>query len=223
MIRSSYFTKYGRHADVPKSSTSACLASGGLRERKKLATRRAIGAAALRLAVERGLANVLVEEIAAEANVSPRTFNNYFSSKCEAICFLGEDRAQRIGEALRIRPAAEPLWDAIAHAMLAHYAGMDGASDRDWLTTLRPVLSSPLIRAEYLQVMATMRNALAQAIADRASIDITRDMFPEILAGAVIAASQVAVGHWRDAVPPAPFLPMLRQALRQLEAAFPAT
>jgi len=42
--------------------------------------------AALRLAVERGLENVTVEDITAEAGVSLRTFGNYFSSKYEAIC-----------------------------------------------------------------------------------------------------------------------------------------
>jgi AcrR family transcriptional regulator len=72
----------------------------GLRERKKLATREAIGGAAFRLAVQRGLENVTVEDIAAAANVSPRTFNNYFSSKPEAISALGIDRAVRIGAAL---------------------------------------------------------------------------------------------------------------------------
>src|SRR5262245_3983248 len=73
----------------------------GLRERKKVATRRALGIAAMRLAVERGLDNVLVEDIADAAGVSARTFNNYFASKNEAICAVGFDRAMRIGAALR--------------------------------------------------------------------------------------------------------------------------
>src|SRR5580698_8250495 len=92
-----------------------------LRERKKAATRQAMGAAALRLALERGLDNVLVSDIAAEANVSSRTFNNYFSSKYEAICSTGIDRSLQIGDELRGRPANEPLWEALTHALLSHY------------------------------------------------------------------------------------------------------
>src|SRR5258708_30609060 len=92
---------------------------GGLRERKKLAVRQALGSAVLRLAVERGLENVTVEDITAEADVSLRTFGNYFSSKYEAICAIGTDRARRIGATLLARPAGEPLWEAMADAMLA--------------------------------------------------------------------------------------------------------
>ena len=39
----------------------------------------------MRLAVERGFENVLVEDIAADVGVSARTFNNYFGSKAEAV------------------------------------------------------------------------------------------------------------------------------------------
>ena len=102
----------------------------GLRERKKLAVRRALSSAAIRLAVERGLENVTIEDITAEADVSVRTFGNYFSSKYEAICALGTDRAWRIGADLLARPADEPLWEAVCATVLAHYEGAGEAPAR---------------------------------------------------------------------------------------------
>ncbi|MDQ1576821.1 MAG: hypothetical protein QOH55_1971 [Microbacteriaceae bacterium] len=60
----------------------------GLRERKRLATRRAIQFASVELASERGFDRVTVDEISHAANVSPRTFFNYFPSKESAI--IGE-------------------------------------------------------------------------------------------------------------------------------------
>jgi len=57
----------------------------GLRERKRRATRRAILIAAISVVRERGLEGATVDEIARIADISPRTFFNYFSSKEEAI------------------------------------------------------------------------------------------------------------------------------------------
>src|SRR5580704_2477385 len=175
----------------------------GLRERKKLATRDAIGGAVFRLAAQRGLENVTVEDIAAAANVSPRTFNNYFTSKLEAISALGIDRAVRIGAALCERPPAEPLWEAITAAVLDHYDTVQSPQG-EWKDGMRRVLRSPAMRGEYLKTNAAMQRALAAAIAEREGLDPDRDMLPVVLAGAVTTATQSAVRRWFDADPPVP-------------------
>ena len=79
----------------------------GLRERKKLDTRRALSDAALQLMFERGIDNVTREAIADLAGVSLRTFSNYFTGKYEAIAYRQTERVGRSIAALRQRPADE--------------------------------------------------------------------------------------------------------------------
>jgi len=189
---------------------------GGLRERKKAATRRALGIAAMRLAVQRGLDNVLVEDIAAEAGVSTRTFNNYFASKYEAICALAMERGRLIGAALRNRPAAEPLMQAITRAVLDPYAGSERTPDKEWIDGVRLVVRSPALQGEYLRTQYAAQQTLAQAIADRIGADLETDMFPAVMAGAVAAAMQVALERWLRSDPPVALVPLLRQALGEL-------
>jgi AcrR family transcriptional regulator len=185
----------------------------GLRERKKRATRRALGLAALRLAVERGLDAVLVEHIAAAAGVSPRTFNNYFASKHEAICALALDRAARAAAALRERPEDEPTWDAVEAAVMEQYRDAAALPDDAWLAGLRLVTSTPELTGEYLKAQAQARQLLAEAVAERMGVDVRRDLRPRLIAAVVTAAADVAVDHWLHAEPKVALPPLLRRTL----------
>ena len=170
----------------------------GLRERKKQETRAALSWAAIRLIVERGYDKVLVEDIATAAGVSPRTFNNYFGSKAEAVASRHLDRIHRMADALRERPAGEPLWDALTEAMIEqHRPGPEVTSqprpDREaWTAGLRLMFEAPAIQAETLRAGAQAQDALAAAIADRTGTDTGKEMYPHLVAATVLAAQNVA-------------------------------
>ncbi|MBT1596265.1 TetR/AcrR family transcriptional regulator [Curtobacterium flaccumfaciens] len=87
-------------------------AEPGLRERKRRATRRAIQQAALRIAIEDGLGAVTVDEISRRADVSPRTFFNYFPSKEQAI--LGDDPQLPDDQALQTFVGGGPNGELLA-------------------------------------------------------------------------------------------------------------
>jgi AcrR family transcriptional regulator len=203
--------------------------SGGLWDRKKRQTRIDLSWAAVRLVVARGLHNVRVEEIAAEAGVSTRTFNNYFSSKAEAVAARHLDRIWSIVDELRGRPADEPLWDAITAAVLARFA-LGAESDHDpgmsreqWLAGVRLMMTEPALQGEFLRANTAAQDELAAAIAERTGTDAARDLYPRLVAGAVANAISVAMRLWQEqsAEPPVDFGALLRDALGQLAAGLP--
>ena len=183
---------------------------GGMRERKKLATREALSAAALRLALEHGPQNVRVDDIAEAAGVSPRTYNNYFSSREQAIVVaLIAERGARVAAALRKRPADEPLEHAVVGALVEQYSDA-GEPDRD---TLALITSAPALQAEFLDTIAAIERPLAEAIAARTGAGDQGDLGPEVLAAAVSGAARVAAQRWLQPEPDIRFSVMLNDAL----------
>ncbi|MEO3867497.1 TetR family transcriptional regulator [Nonomuraea sp. B12E4] len=199
----------------------------GLRERKKRATREALMTVALRLALERGPEGVRVEDVAAEAGVSVRTFNNYFAGKYEAMAAGHTDRFGRAVAALRARPAEEPLWEALTQAMVEPWEGHSGrlgtTPDPELLASVRLLADEPAVRAVSMRAVSAADSELAAAIAERTGTDAARDLYPRLVAVTATAAVQTAVVHWLHSDPPVPLVPLLRAVLRALAAGLPDT
>jgi AcrR family transcriptional regulator len=187
-----------------------------LRERKKQATREALRLAALRLAVEKGWEQVRVEDIAAEAGVSTRTFNNYFASKDEAFLATAYDRGARMQAALAARPPEEQLWPAVINAVVHGF--VDEAGDLRQARRIRP---TPTLAAEQLKATIVIERALADEIARRVGDDGGHDPYPRLVAAVAISATRVTIEHWLRTESDLPFPPMLRDALERVAAGLP--
>ncbi|WP_030168417.1 TetR family transcriptional regulator [Spirillospora albida] len=169
----------------------------GLRERKKAATRAALSRAAARLAVERGVDGVTIEEIAETAGVSARTFHNYFAGKEEAITAPLTDGVLAILDGLRARPSGEPVWDAL-HAVVAGLLAEAAAQPAEAVALLRVIKTDPSLVASRLCGLAEMQGRVAGLIAERTGTDAGRDVYPHLVAGAAGVAIRAAVDLWSD-------------------------
>jgi len=192
-----------------------------LRERKKRETRLALSHATIRLTIERGWDNVSVEEIAAEVNVSERTFRNYFASKAEAVVATHVERGRRTAEALRARPETEPLWEAIVGAVLGQFdapVANDRARER-YSAGLQKLLAEPAIQHEVFRAHAMAQDELATAIAERTGT-ATTDLYPQIVASVVSAGLGTALTRWTTN-PVGSIVPLLQEVFDQIRAGLP--
>ncbi|MFF0476435.1 TetR/AcrR family transcriptional regulator [Streptomyces sp. NPDC004284] len=163
----------------------------GLRERKKQATREALREAALRLAVERGPDQVRVEDIAEAAGVSPRTYNNYFASREQAIVSaVTADREARIAAAVAARPAGVRLADAVTEAVVEQYTN---TGEREHQALLL-ITTRTALRDAFLEATAGIEHPLTTVLAER--LDDAGTHTARVLAAGVAAAVRIALEGW---------------------------
>jgi AcrR family transcriptional regulator len=200
----------------------------GLRERKKVATRAAISHAAWTLMLQHGVDAATPDAIAEAADVSPRTFRNYFSSREEAIVDELASRYATLADKIRARPDDESAWDSLTEVL--PLAIVDIVGDRaDFAVLIRVIEDSPALRAQLLLVTEHLTADLTQLVAERTGTDAARDLAPRLLASAVGAAVTTAVDFWASghadasepASEPASLPDLIRDCLAQLRAGLP--
>lgn len=191
----------------------------GLRERKKTETRTAIGQAALRLALLRGIEHVTVEEVAKEANVSTRTFHNYFGSMSEALTAAWHDEVVVYVDALRDRPLDEPILDSLEHVLSSVVARLD-----EPLGSVAPpaamVRSGVAILWQRTELLGEAGALITDVVAERTGRDPKTDIYPQLVTEAALAALTTTV-HLAPAATSAERVELLGRAFELLRAGLP--
>ncbi len=198
-----------------------------LRERKKLATRRLLRRAALNLVAERGLSNVTVEDIAEAAEVSPRTFFNYFPSK-EAALFGGDaDRPACLRDRIAAGAPGEPPLDVLRAVMAQDAEAMAdelrelGGDPADWLRRMKVARTDPHVRAAHAAQMAMIERAIGEGLAARLGADQETDPYPSVLAAAAVGTIRACMAFWAGSGGAVPLRQLIEQAFKALADGLP--
>ena len=163
-------------------------------EDRRRELRETISTAALDLALERGLGEVTVDEISRAANVSRRTFFNYFPSKAAA-CIPEEVPAARPDVEEFLTDRSVPTMSALAHLLWRQVSqARQQSRDFDRFHTLWR--REPGIRAEVHEILGHNEAQLARLIARREGRD-PGSVEAATVAAAAIAVLRVAVERWR--------------------------
>lgn len=198
-----------------------------LRERKKLATRRSIRRVAIDMIADRGFSHVTVEDIAAAADVSPRTFFNYFPSK-EAVLF-GADPGRAAESLARLvhdlpgRSALDMLRVVLtgqARRFTEELAELGGDPAR-WAMQLKAADADPQLRTAQAAHMAKVEARLASALAERLGTDPRRDPYPVVLASAATGILRATMSFWAAAGGTVPLEQLTDAAFQALTDGFP--
>ncbi|WP_067674083.1 TetR/AcrR family transcriptional regulator [Nocardia miyunensis] len=198
---------------------NSASAGVGLRERKKQQTREALHRAAIRLYAEHGPDSVTVNDICAAADVSPRTFFNYFDSKEDAVLDWHEEQAGgALAERIAARPAEEAPLDAVHQAI---NAGIRRLQNRPtWREYQQMVRQNPrLVPTAYAESRRTLA-AMTEGVARRTGLS-PEDLYPRALAGAAHAITRAALTEWNPEDPTSDLLAIMNTCFEMLVSGFP--
>jgi AcrR family transcriptional regulator len=164
--------------------------TSGLRERKKQQTRKAIHRAAMQLFAERGFEATTIADIAAAADIAPRTFFSYFASKEEAVFEKFDAAFADFDRSLRDRAAGISALDALRE-WIGRAAKEYSGDVEDAQLEARLRRESPAVAACDLQHMRRFERRLAEAVGEDFG-DPADALRPRLVAAAAVAALQAS-------------------------------
>ena len=164
------------------------------RGRPPSTSRRELRLIALRMFAERGFDNTTIEQIAAAAGVSERTFFRYFTTKASVLWSEFETEVETIRASLSAVSDDVPLMDAIRGAVVAanHYHPEDVPEMRMRMHLIATVPGLSFSAAEHYEAWERAISEFAgRRLGQRAD-----SLYPLTVGRAVLAACRAAYDRW---------------------------
>lgn len=161
----------------------------GLRDRKKLEAERTLAKVAKKAFEKRGFDAVTVEEIAAAANVSKRTFFRYFPTKEDVFFGRRREQLEALESALVPLPDETPF--ATVRRALISLSSLHLEAKDDVLREHRVLARSPSLLAKDLEWDRRAQELVARALARSGDTRRAR-----LVSGAIVGVLRVVVEDW---------------------------
>ncbi len=148
---------------------------------------------ALRLFEERGFAAVTVDEIAAEAQISTRTFYRYFPGKDDVLQVLIQRRSGALQATLAARPVGEPPLQSLRRALESVLSAEDPEVVRRWIAVIQATPS--VLKAVVGGIQLTSQRIIAEFFGSRLGLPGDA-LVPTMLAAAAGGVIMAAHTRW---------------------------
>jgi len=184
-----------------------------IRERTRRLAQTELTTVAQDLFLEHGYDETTVDQIAAAAGMSKRTFFRYFPSKDDLVIGKYDLFGDRMADALDARPTDEPVWESLRRVfdIALDYVQDDRQRARnDAMEHI--VQSTPQLTARYLEKLQRVQALLIGRVAERLALSAT-DPRPAAIVAAAFACMQTARASWLGSDQSQPFDTFLDDAM----------
>ena len=168
--------------------------ASGRRGRPPSTSRRELRLIALRLFAEHGFDSTTIEQVAAEAGVSERTFFRYFTTKASVLWSEFETEVETIRATLGSVPDDVPMMDAIRGAVVAanHYRADDVPEMR---LRMHLIATEPALSFSAAEHYEAWERAVSE-FAGRRLGQPAGSLYPLTVGRSVLAACRAAYDRW---------------------------
>lgn len=181
-------------------------------------SRRELAEIAIRMFEEEGFAATTVEEIAARAAYSPRTFFRQFPTKEDVVFFDLPDILSPL-EGLIGAPPDGGAWAAVRAIVIDNSANWEAAGPDLALRRTRMFHEEPLLYRRFLEYASEWEAVIARVFAAERATDPLTDTYAQLLASTVVGACRTAFRLWL-AVPERPLARHMEDTLELIESGF---